>query len=206
MSRPIVFPGVKLGRNVQLSEYVILGNPTRNGADVAEDTSIGDDSIVRSHTVIYAGNRIGTNFQTGHHVTIRECSEIGNNVSIGTGSVIEHHVGIAEGCRFHGQTFIPEYTICEENVWVGPNAVLTNALYPAAPDTKENLRSVVLKRGAKIGANSTILPGITIGEHALVGAGSVVTKSVAPYTVVVGNPAKPINTVDNISHYRPITR
>jgi acetyltransferase-like isoleucine patch superfamily enzyme len=201
MNNSIVHPGVNLGEGVNLGDYVIIGCPPRGNKAGELETLIGDHAEIRSHTVIYAGNSIGHHFQTGHRVTIRENNIIGANVSIGTGSVVEHHVTMEEGCRLHSQTFIPEFCILEAGVWIGPNVVLTNARYPAAPDTKEYLAGITLKRRAKIGANVTILPGLTIGEDALVGAGSVVTKDVAAGTVVVGNPAKQVNSINNISHY-----
>lgn len=201
MSTFTIYPNVETGEGVILDDYVILGKPPRNTRPGELKTTVGEHSEIRSHTVIYAGNTIGKRFQTGHHVTIRENNRIGDNVSVGTGSVIEHQTVIADGCRMHSQTFIPEFTIMEEDVWIGPNVVLTNAKYPAAGNTKEMLSGIVLKKRAKIGANVTVLPGITIGENALVGAGSVVTMDVEPGTVVVGSPARIINKTASISHY-----
>lgn len=196
-----IYPNVETGDGVILDDYVIIGKPPRNCRSGDLKTVIGEHSEIRSHTVIYAGNTIGRRFQTGHHVTVRENNRIGDSVSIGTGSVIEHQTVIADGCRMHSQTFIPEFTVMEEDVWIGPNVVLTNAKYPAAKNTKEMLAGIVLKKRARIGANVTVLPGITIGENALVGAGSVVTMDVEPGTVVVGSPARVINKTANISHY-----
>jgi acetyltransferase-like isoleucine patch superfamily enzyme len=150
--------------------------------------------------VIYAGNRIGENFQTGNKVNIRESNEIGNNVSIGTLSVIEHHVRIGNGVRMHSQVFVPEFTVIEDDAWLGPNVVITNAKYPLSPGVKDTLAGPLVKKGAKIGANSTILPGIVIGENALVGAGSVVVKDVPPGAVVIGNPARVIKYIDELPY------
>jgi len=152
-------------------------------------TIIGDNAIIRSHTVIYAGNIIGKYFKTGHHVMIREENNIGNNVSIGTNSVIEHHIIINDNARTHAGCFIPEYSIIEDSAWLGPNVVLTNARYPRSKNVKENLKGVILKRHAKIGANTTILPSIEIGENSLIGAGSLVTKNIPANSVAYGNPA-----------------
>jgi acetyltransferase-like isoleucine patch superfamily enzyme len=156
--------------------------------------------VIRSHTVLYAGNRIGANFQTGHGAMIREENEIADDVSVGTGSVVEHHVRIARGVRIHSQAFVPEFSVLEEECWIGPNVVITNAKYPRSPGVKESLQGALVRRFAKIGANSTLLPGIEIGEYALVGAGSVVTKDVPPRTVVAGNPARVIKTIDNLPY------
>lgn len=163
-------------------------------------TLIGNNALLRSHTVIYFGNVIGNNFQTGHHVNIREFNIIGNNVSVGTGTVIEHHVKIGNNVRIHSQAFIPEETLIEDDAWLGPNVVITNALYPRSRNVKNELIGATIRRGAKIGANATLLPGVDIGEYALIGAGAVVTRDVAPRSVMVGNPARKINTIENLPY------
>ncbi|MCF8506726.1 MAG: N-acetyltransferase [Caulobacter sp.] len=132
---------------------------------------------------------------------MREGNRIGDDVAIGTLSVIEHSVTIGDRVRLHSQTFIPEHSVLEEDVWVGPNAVLTNARYPGSPGAKASLAGVRLCRGARIGANVTILPGLTIGAGALVGAGSVVTRDVAPGLVCAGNPARVLRAVAETGAY-----
>jgi len=191
--RAVTYPNVRLGKNCIIEDFTIIGTPPKGYAAGELETTIGDNSIIRSHTVIYAGNKIGNNFQTGNKANIREFNEIGDNVSIGTLSVIEHHVKIRNGVRIHTQAFIPEHTILEDGCWLGPNVVITNAKYPKSPNAKKELKEAHVKKNAIIGANSTLLPGVIIGEHALVGAGSVVTKNVPDNAVVAGNPAKVIN-------------
>lgn len=132
---------------------------------------------------------------------VRELNEIGDNVSIGTHSIIEHYVILRDGVRVHSNTFIPEYSIVEEDAWIGPNVCFTNAPYPRSTRVKETLKGPHIKTGAKIGANSTLLPGVVIGKHALVGAGSVVTKDVPDYAVVVGNPARVIKQLQELDAY-----
>jgi acetyltransferase-like isoleucine patch superfamily enzyme len=190
---------VKLGKNIKIEDYVIIGIMPRD-YEAGITTEIGSDSTIRSHTTIYAGNKIGKRFNTGHGTRIREYNSIGNNVSIGTNSVVEHHVIIEDDVRIHSQAFIPEYCVIKKGAWIGPRAVLTNAKYPRYPGVKENLRGVVIEENAKIGANATILPGIRIGKNALIGAGSVVTKDVEENTIVAGNPAKFIGYADEVSY------
>lgn len=184
----IIYPDVTLGKNVTIEDFCIIGVPFR-GFD-GEKTIIGDNAVIRSHTVIYAGNVIGNGFQTGNKANIRELNDIGDNVSIGTLSVIEHHVKIASGVRIHTQVFIPEYSEISETAWIGPNVVFTNALYPQSASAKEELSGPKIGKNARIGANSTLLPGVSVGAKALVGAGSVVTKDVPEGYIVYGNPAK----------------
>ena len=184
----IIYENVELGTNVIIEDNCIIGAPVYNRE--VRKTVIGDNAIIRAGTVIYAGNIIGSGFQTGNKANIRENNKIGDNVSVGTLTVIEHDVLIKNNVRIHSQAFIPEYCELHENAWIGPNVVLTNAKYPAHPDAKQNLSGVIVSENARIGANSTILPGITIGRSSLVGAGSVVCKNVEAGTVVAGNPAK----------------
>jgi acetyltransferase-like isoleucine patch superfamily enzyme len=185
-----VYSNVSLGAETSIEDFCIVGVPPRGVRDGELPTTIGERAVIRSHTVIYAGNVIGKNFQTGNKVNIRESNRIGDNVSVGTLSVIEHHVTIADRVRIHTQVFVPEFSVLEEGCWLGPNVVLTNAKYPLSPKVKEQLVGPVIRKGAKIGANVTILPGVVVGENALVGAGSVVAKDVPPGAVVVGNPAR----------------
>jgi acetyltransferase-like isoleucine patch superfamily enzyme len=140
--------------------------------------------------VIYAGNRIGDNFQSGNRANIREENEIGHSVSIGTLSVVEHHVRIGHQVRIHTQAFIPEFSVLADRCWVGPSVVLTNAKFPNRPDTKASLAGPIIEEGAVLGANCTVLPGVRVGARAIVGAGSVVTRSVEAGRVVKGNPAR----------------
>tara|TARA_B100001057_G_scaffold172143_1_gene172906 strand:- start:2615 stop:3226 length:612 start_codon:yes stop_codon:yes gene_type:complete len=186
----ILHKNVKLGDNVIIEDFCIIGVPPRGVEEGKLKTIIGDNSIIRAGTIIYAGNIIGSNFQTGNKANIRELNTIGNDVSVGTLSVIEHHVTIENSVRIHTQVFIPEYSILKANSWIGPNVVFTNAMYPKSPTVKENLAGPVIEENAIIGANSTLLPGVIIGENAIVGAGSVVTEQVDDSSVVCGNPAK----------------
>ncbi len=162
---------------------------------------IGKNAIIRRPTIIYSGNIIGDDFQTGHFVTIREDNKIGNNVSIGSHSNIEHHIIIEDNVRIHSNCFIPEYSILKRDSWIGPNVVLTNAKYPKSKNVKNKLIGPVIGENAIIGANSTILPGINIGKHALIGAGSVVTKNVKDFAIVTGNVAKFVGDIRDLNKY-----
>ena len=191
----LIGPKVKLGARARIDANV------RIGLDKQElKTVIGKGAVIRSGTVVYGGNRIGNNFQTGHGVLVREENKIGNNVSVGSHSVIEHHVKIGNGARIHSNAFVPEYSLLGDNSWIGPGAVLTNARYPRSVNVKQTLKGPKIRSGAKVGANATILPGVIIGKDALVGAGAVVIENVPSRKVVVGNPAKVINSIDNLPY------
>ncbi len=190
----IVYSNVNIGNDVIIEDHCIIGIETPNAKNKV--TNIGSGSIIRAGTFIYQGNEIGKNFQSGNKVNIREDNIIEDNVSVGTLSVIEHNTKICKGTRIHSQVFIPEFSLLEENSWLGPNVVLTNAKYPKHRDAKMNLDGPKIRTNVKIGANSTILPGIEIGTGSLIGAGSVITKNVKDGEVIAGNPGKKIKNVD----------
>lgn len=196
-----IYKNVKVGENVIIEEFCTIGKPPMGKNDGELETIIGDNSIIRSGTVIYAGNVIGNKFNTGHNVVIREENSIGENVSVGTLSCIEHHISIEEGVRIHSQVFIPEFTTIKKNAWIGPNVVITNAKYPKSKSAKNNLVGAYVEENAKLGANVTTLPGVKIGKNALVGSGSLVNRNVMEDEVVVGNPIKKVKDMKDIKEY-----
>lgn len=131
------------------------------------------------------------------NVNLYGCT-IGNNCIIGSFVEIRKNVEIGNRVKIQAFVFIPEGVTIEDEVFIGPHVVFANDLYPRATNKDGSLKkesdwkevSARICKGASIGANSTIIGGVTIGEGALVGAGSVVTKNVPKWTIVVGNPAK----------------
>ena len=134
--KALIYPNVTLGEDVVVEEFSIIGLPFKGMKNI--QTFIGSGSIIRAGTYIYAGNKIGKNFQTGNKANIRELNLIGDDVSIGTLSVIEHHINIGNNVRIHSQVFVPEYSTLENECWIGPNVVLTNARYPKMRLSKTN--------------------------------------------------------------------
>ncbi len=198
---------IKVASPSKLGEGVVLGVLPK-GYEKSKNLKlrIAPGSLIRSHTVIYAGVKIGKKFQSGHHALIREFTKIGNEVSVGSGTVLEHNVSIGDRVRIHSLAFVPEFSKIEADVWIGPKACLTNARFPNSPRAKKRLKGPHLKRGCIIGANATILPGIKIGRCAVVGAGAVVTRDVRDGEVVAGNPARVINHISKIKEYRHLLK
>lgn len=178
---------VRLGRNPKIDPGALIGYRTGREID-HKYLTIGDDAIIRSGTVIYEASLIGNHLQTGHGVVIREQNVIGDDVWIWSNSVIDYGCRIANRVRIHTNVYVSQFCILEDDVFIAPGSVLANDKYPLGKT--EDLRGVVVKKGARIGINCSILPGVTVGEEALVGAGSVVTKDVPPGSVVYGNPAR----------------
>ncbi len=195
----VVRPGVVIPDDAEIGEFAVIGEPPRGFQPGDLKTVIGSQARIRTHTVIYAGSVIGDRFQSGHGAVIRENCRIGNDVSVGTGAVLERDVVMHDHARVHSQAFIGETTVLEQGAWVGPHAVVTNVLHPLCPRAKECLKGAVIRKGAKIGANVTILPDIEIGENSLVGAGSVVVKDVPPNVVVAGSPARIVKEIDALT-------
>ncbi len=197
-----IYSNVTLPPDAQIDDFVVLGKPPQGKKPGELALTLGAGCVIRSHTVIYAGNSIGAHFQTGHGALVREENIIGDDVSIGTQSVVEHHVTIGNGVRLHTRVFVPEFSVLGDNCWLGPGVMVTNARYPRSEGVKDRLIGAHIEAGAIIGANAVLLPGVRIGARALVGAGSVVTQDVAPGMVVAGNPARVINQVEKIKFYK----
>lgn len=149
---------------------------------------IGKNSVIRSNTVIYDDVKIGTDFKTGHNVLIREKTTIGNNVLIGTNAVVEGNCKIGSNVSIQSNVYIPTDSLVEDYVFIGPCACFTNDRYPIRADYK--LKGPVIREGASIGANSTFLSGIEVGEGAMVAAGAIVTRDVPPLYLAIGAPAR----------------
>jgi acetyltransferase-like isoleucine patch superfamily enzyme len=179
-----------VGDNARIFDPVTLGFPSRENLAKKDfsGTIIGKNAVIRSGSILYCDVVIGDDFQTGHNVMIREKTKIGDRVAVGTGSVIEGHTVIGNDVSIQSMVFIPTDTWIGNHVFIGPNAVLTNDRYP--PTRIGGLKGPIIKDNAAIGANVTLLPGICIGEGALVAAGSVVTRDVPEYMLAIGSPAR----------------
>ncbi|NMB79941.1 MAG: N-acetyltransferase [Methanomicrobiales archaeon] len=180
----------RLGSNPRIFEPVTLGFPSRDnfGKTDFSGTTLGNNAVLRSGTILYCDVIIGDDFQTGHNVIIREKTTIGNHVAIGTSTVIEGNCRIGNNVSLQSMVYIPTDTIIEDAVFIGPNTVLTNDRYP--PTRIGGLKGPYIKKGAAIGANTTLVPGVIIGEGALVAAGAVVTRDVPDHTLAIGSPAR----------------
>lgn len=177
---------MQLGARPTLDDGVVIGyRPGRRLASLR--TVVGDACVLRSGTVIYAGVRIGHRLETGHHVVIREENELGDDVSIWNNSTVDYGCVIGHRVKLHNNVYVCQYTTIEDDVFVAPGVMMANDRYPVQ---RTGWQGPTIRRGARIGANVTLLPGVTIGAGALVGAGSVVTHDVPAESLAYGNPAR----------------
>ena len=147
--------------------------------------------------------KIGKNVKIWSLSRIREGAVIGNNCIIGSNVYIDHHVKIGSNVKIQNNALIFYKTVIESGVFIGPAVCFTNDKYPRATNLRGELKTtkdwkvgkIFVKKGASIGAGSILLPGIKVGSYSMVGAGSVVTKSVPEHALVVGNPAKILNYI-----------
>lgn len=156
-------------------------------------------------TAIVDSHKIGPGTRLWAYVHVLEGAEIGGNCNIADRVFVEGGASIGDNVTIKNNVCVWDGITIEDDVFVGPNVTFTNDRYPRSPRMPEVrsryaerdnwLATTLLKRGCSIGANATILPGVEIGEYAVVAAGSVVTRSVAPYALVVGSPARQVDCV-----------
>jgi acetyltransferase-like isoleucine patch superfamily enzyme len=149
---------------------------------------LGSDPVIRPGTIVYDDVVIGDRFRTGHFALVRERTEIGDDVLVGTKTVVDGETTIGDDVSLQTGVYVPARTTVGDNVFVGPNAVLTNDPYPLRRE--EALEGPTLEAHVSVGANATILPGVTVGRGSFVAAGAVVADDVPAETLAVGVPAR----------------
>jgi UDP-2-acetamido-3-amino-2,3-dideoxy-glucuronate N-acetyltransferase len=143
------------------------------------------------------GAEVGEGTKVWHFCHIMNGAKIGKNCSIGQNVNIGSRAVIGNGVKIQNNVSVYDDVIIEDDVFCGPSCVFTNVINPRAfVERKHEYKQTVVKKGASIGANATIVCGITIGEYAFIGAGSVVTKDVPAYALIYGNPARVMGKVD----------
>lgn len=152
-------------------------------AIVDERCTIGDGTKIWHFSHLMSGCILGANCNLGQNVVVSPKVMLGNNVRV------QNNVSIYEG------------VICEDDVFLGPSMVLTNVINPrSAVSRKDQYKTTLIKKGASIGANATIVCGNTIGEYAFIGAGAVVTKDVPAFALIVGNPGRQRGWMSEFGH------
>ena len=149
------------------------------------------DKFIHPFAIVDEGANLGCNTKVWAWTHIMNGAIVGDNCNIGEHSFIENGVIIGNNVKIKNNVALYSGLECEDDVFLGPNCVFTNVINPRSfIERKHEFKKTIIKRGASIGANATIICGNTIGEYAFIGAGAVVTKDVNPFTIVIGNPAR----------------
>lgn len=159
-----------------------------------------NDIFIHETAHVSLDAKIGNGSKVWINSQIRENTMIGENCIISKDTYIDVRVKIGNNCKIQNSVSIYQGVTIEDDVFVGPNACFTNDKVPRAFESEWKITPTLVKKGASIGANATIVCGITIGEYAMVAAGSVVTKNVEPYSLVMGNPAQHYSYIDKMGN------
>lgn len=195
---------IHIGKHSEVESGALVGyKPIRKVKSLA--LSIGSGCRFLSGAVIYAGSRIGRGATIAHYSIIREENTIGDNFCFWNNSVVDYGCRIGDNVKIHCNVYIAQFSEIEDDVFVGPGTVMINDLHPKCSFSKKCLKGPHIKKGAVIGANVTINPFVVVGERAVIGAGSVVTKDVPDRAVVCGNPARVICAITDIKCDKGLT-
>ncbi len=196
-SHVIIHSGTQIGNNVRIDDHCVIGKKplkSKNSATTSEQelppAQIGNDCLIGTGAIIYSGAKIGTGVLIADLATVREEVSIGDYTIVGRGVAIENKCKIGSYCKLETNSYITAYSTLEDRVFISPGVVTSNDNFVGR--TKErfkHFKGVTVKKGGRVGANSTILPGKVVSEDTLVAAGSVVTKDTPAGKIIKGNPA-----------------
>jgi UDP-2-acetamido-3-amino-2,3-dideoxy-glucuronate N-acetyltransferase len=159
------------------------------------------DFFIHPTSILDENCSVGKGTKIWHFSHIMSGASLGNNCNVGQNVVIGYNVMIGNNVRIQNNVSVYEGVVCEDDVFLGPSVVLTNVINPrSAVSRKDQFKPTMIRKGATIGANATIVCGNEIGAYAFIGAGAVVTKNILPYALVVGNPAKQVGWMSEFGH------
>lgn len=199
----VIHKGSKLGNNIRVDDNTVIGKePMRSVNSIFKEEKkyepciIEDGCLIGAGVIIYCGCKIGENTLVADLATIRENVTVGVKTIVGRGVAIENFCSVGSNCKIETNAYITAYSQIEDYVFIAPGVVTSNDNYAARSKERYNhFKGVTVKKGGRIGAQATILPGKVIENDAFVAAGSVVTKNVEKESIVAGNPAKYLRNV-----------
>jgi len=198
----IVYPGTVVGEGCKILDYAVVGKqPTLSPRSTAKREDLpplvlGPGSVVSTGAIVFAGTTVGERVIVGDQACVRERCTIGDDVVIGRGSLVENDTSVGALTKIQAHAYITAYSLLEDNVFIAPCVITTNDNYMGRTEQRHELiKGPTIRRGARVGGGSVLLPGIEIGEEAFIGAGAVVLRDVPPKAVMVGSPARQIRDV-----------
>jgi acetyltransferase-like isoleucine patch superfamily enzyme len=197
----VVHDGVQIGDGCTIQDGAVLGKPPKLSRHSSAPRTtpaplvLEPGAVVCSGAVVFAGAHLGADVIVGDQAHVRERAAIGPGTVIGRGSAIDNDVRIGARVRVQTNVYLTAFSVVEDDVFVGPGATTTNDNTMARHSPEMALRGATLRRACRIGGGAVLVPGVEVGEEAFVAAGAVVTRDVAPRTVVVGVPARPVRDV-----------
>jgi UDP-2-acetamido-3-amino-2,3-dideoxy-glucuronate N-acetyltransferase len=194
----VIHPDTIIGDRVRIDDNSVIGKLPMKAAlsaitreQVLPPCEIGEACIIGTLTVLYRGCKLGTKVMIADLASVREDVEIGEYTIVGRGVTVENKVKIGKQCKLETEAYITALSEIEDGCFIAPEVTFTNDNFLGrTKDRFKYHKGVTLRRGARVGANVTFLPGVTVGADALVAAGSVVTRDVPEKKIVIGSPAK----------------
>ena len=198
-----IHDGTKIGDKVRIDDNAVIGKFPMRAANsavtkeqVLPSAIVGDDCIIGTSVVIYRGAELGNKILVADLSTVRENVTIGDFSIVGRGVAIENQCKIGKYCKLETNVYITAYSELEDRVFVAPGAVTSNDNYVGRTEERfKHFKGVIIKKGGRIGANATILPGKTVGADGLVAAGALLSKDCPEKKIVLGSPAKVLRDV-----------
>jgi acetyltransferase-like isoleucine patch superfamily enzyme len=192
----VIHAGVQLGRGVRIQDAAIVAKALvlsrQSKAEMREPdpTVVGDEATIAAQAVVVAGASIGAGAFIGDQSHVRERARIGRDSAVGRGSAIDNDVQIGDRVRIQTGCYITAFSTVEDDVFIGPGVFTYNDNAMGRHQKRIALTGAIMRRACRVGGGARILPGIEIGDEAVVATGAVVTREVAPRTLVMGVPAR----------------
>lgn len=199
----VIHDDTVVGDTVRIDDHASLGKRPMKAANSATTKdqelpplTVGELSIVGTGVVLYRGAAIDAKVLMADLATIRENVTIGRGTIVGRGVTVENFCSVGRYCKLESECYITAYSTLEDRVFIAPGVVTSNDNFVGRTQERfKHFKGVTVKKGGRVGAGTVTLPGVTIGEDALVAAGSTVTKDVEPRMIVMGKPARPLRPV-----------
>lgn len=199
----VIREGSKIGNSVRIDDNTVIGKqPLRSkrsifkAGKVYPPAVIGDDCLIGAQVVIYTGSEVSGNVLIADFAVVREDVKIGEYTIIGKGCTVENFTTIGKKCKLETNSYITAYSLLEDYCFIAPCVVTTNDNYLGRSEKRfKHFKGITVRKGGRIGGGAIILPGLEIGEDAVVAAGALVTKNVPPGVIYAGVPAKEFRAV-----------